>query len=491
MLLSQSLHNTLDRIFGLLSPKDCSMRNFLRSAPFAFVVMGSHAFALGQQPDAAPNSPAGERNVPALGANESMQDPFVAPEHTNPDAREENCVAPCADVPDPFAPQNSAHAKKPRDSRWTLLPLDFMYHGSYIPNVIGDQGRDSSVNDLFLDGTLNWAASESANLKARVLLKGEVQEAQSEASYHNNITGLEYFYQQRFGHQIQTLTIGRKYLGWSSGFQWRPADLIGNGFTTKNIEIQDPNRYLGVNQVRYQINQSGFNIDAVVSNRDNSFYDGNQSAVKLALSGPADFSLMYARNGDYSRKYGVILDTVLPWSTTMALEAVHIDIDRKLLFDSLHFGKTLQSLTGISRFEDVYLSLTKFIDDRRRVDLEYLYDGSGFKNASQQVLSAVAGKTNPSFQVDPSVFSNQYIGRYYAYLAYTGYVDGWKLQWKPSLLMNGVDHSYVGSISIEREFRGSSRLILALSSYNGDSGTEFGSVSHGLGVGVSYVVPVL
>jgi hypothetical protein len=181
----------------------------------------------------------------------------------------------------------------------------------------------------------------------------------------------------------------------------------------------------------------------------------------------------------------------LPWSTTLALEAVRIDIDRDLLFDPLHFGRTLQSLTGISRFEDVYVSLTKFIDDKRRVDLELLYDGSGFKNASQEVLSAVSGKENPSLQVDPSIFSNQYIGRYYGYLAYTGYVDGWKLQWKPSLLMNLGDHSYIGSISIEREFRGSSRMILALSSYNGDDGTEFGSISHGLGVTVSYVVPVL
>jgi hypothetical protein len=434
------------------------MRNLLRSAPCAFMVMGSHAFALGLEPDAASNTPA---------------------------------VVPSADVSDPFTSDNAAPAKKARDSHLTLLPLDLIYQGSYIPNVISDQGRDSTVHDLYLDSTLNWAASGSAMLKARVLFKGEVQEAQSEVSYHSGITGLEYFYDQRFGDQSQTLTIGRKYLGWSSGFQWRPADLIDNGFTTKNIEIQDPNRYLGVDQVRYQINKSGFNIDAILSNKDKSFYDGNQSAVKLALSGAADFSLMYARNGDYSRKYGVILDTVLPWSTTLALEAVYIDIDRDLLFDPLHFGRTLESLTGISRFEDVYVSLTKFIDDKRRVDLELLYDGSGFKNASQEVLSAVSGKENPSLRVDPSIFSKQYIGRYYAYLAYTGYVDGWKLQWKPSLLMNVGDHSYIGSISIEREFRGSSRMILALSSYNGDNGTEFGSISRGLGVSVSYVVPVL
>ncbi len=429
------------------------------------MVMGSHAHAQGLDQGAASNAPAAERNAAAPGANENMQDPFAS--------------------------ANPAPAKEDHDSRLSLQPVDFLYQGSYIPNVISDQGKDSSVNDLFLDSTVSWAASRGAMLKARVLFEGEEQEALSEVTYHSAISGLEYFYEQHFFDQSQTLTIGRKYLGWSSGFQWRPADLIDNGFTTKNLEIQDPNRYLGVDQVRYQINESGFNIDAIMSNRDKSFYDGNQFAVKLGISSPVDFSVMYAKNGEYSRKYGLILDTALPWSTTMRVEAVHIDIDRNVLYDPLHLGQTLESLTGISDFENVYVSLTKFIDDKRRVDLQFLYDGSGFRNASAEVLSATAGKENLNFQVNSSIFSDQYIGRYYAYLDYAGYVDGWKLQWKPNLLMNLGDHSYIASLSLEREFRGSSALILALSSYHGDAGTEFGSISHGVGVSVSFVVPIL
>jgi hypothetical protein len=76
-------------------------------------------------------------------------------------------------------------------------------------------------------------------------------------------------------------------------------------------------------------------------------------------------------------------------------------------------------------------------------------------------------------------------------LDYAGYVDAWKLQWTPSLLMNLGDHSYIGSISVERAFLGRSSLVLALSSYHGASGTEFGTISHGVGVSISYVFSIL
>ena len=453
--------------------------------PWVFLVMGSHVMAMDPPPDAAANAPPVEQGA---------QDPFATVQQTDQVAQPDNGVATSTDASDPFASDNGSSRKRAAPSRFTLQPVNFIYQGSYIPNVISDQNRDFTLNTIFLDGTAHWAPIDSAMLKARVLLQGDVEEAQSQVSRRGEATGLEYFYEQRFDDQSQALTVGRKYLGWSSGFQWRPADLIDNGFTTKNVEIEDPNRYLGVNQVSYELNRAHFNIDAVVSNRDRRFYDGLQSALKVGFSGPVDLSVLFSRNGDYSKKYGVILDTALPWSTTLRLEAVHTDVNKTLMYDSLHFGKTLESLTGVSRFQDVYARLTKFIDDKRRVDLEFLYDGNGFRDDSAAVRSAALGSSQAAagggIQVDPTLFANQYIGRYYSYAAYTGYIEGWRLEWKPSLLMNLGDHSYIGSISIEREFFGTS-LTLALSSYHGGDGTEFGSISHGVGVSVSYVVPIL
>lgn len=480
----ESLRKALGRILRIMRPMHGPKRRWLHCAPYAFVFVGSQAMALDPQTDAI--------SITTTSVQES-KDPFAAKERAAPDPQQNNGMAPPADPQDPFAADTSAPVKESLPSRFTVQPLSVLYQGTYIPNVINDQDRDYMLHSLFLDGTANLAVTGSTMMKARVLFEGDVQETQSDVSHRGDISGLEYFFEQRFDGQSQSLTVGRKYLGWSSGFQWRPADLIQNGFTTKNVEIENPNRYLGVDQVRYEINRAGVNIDAVVSNRDRSFYDGLQSAVKVGLSGAAGVSLIYSRNGDYSRKYGLILDTVLPWSTTLALEAVHIDVDRNLMYDTRHFGNTLESLTGVSSFQNIYLSFVKFIDDKRRVDLEFLYDGNGFKDASALVQGAAtatqAGIAN-GIKVDTSLFADQYIGRYYGFTAYTGYVDGWKLQWKPSVLINFGDHSYIGSIAIEREFFRSSNLILALSSYHGGAGTEFGSISHGLGVSLSYVVPI-
>ena len=400
MGLSKALHKTLDRMFGSFTAMGSPWRHLVGCAPWVFLVMGFPAFALGLEPDAASSATGAEHNDSVAGSGDKTQDPFATAEQKSPSAQDPGGVVPATDMSDPFAAAPAASATHARDSRFTLLPLNLIYQGSYIPNVLADQNKDLTVHNVFLDSTLGWTPSGSASLKARVLFEGDLQEAQSVVTEHSDVSGLEYFYEQRFDDQSQTLTLGRKYLGWSSGFQWRPADLIQNGFTTKNLEIDDPNRYLGIDQVRYQINKSGFNIDAVVSNRDRSFYDGIQSAVKLGLSGSPDFSLMYAKNGDYSRKYGVIFDTALPWSTTLSLEAVHIDVDRSRLDDSAHFGRTLESLTGIDRFENIFVSLTKFIDDKRRVDLEFLYDGNGFKNAAPIVSAALAASKAVSAVAD-------------------------------------------------------------------------------------------
>ena len=457
-------------------------------------MIGSQAYAQAFAFDDTSNVPAAEQNSASPIDEVKARDPFADEANTNPDDQEQNGVVPPENLQDPFASRDSEPVRQARMSRLSLLPLNFLYQGSYIPNVISDMLNDQSVHKFVLDGTLNWTPSDNARLKARIQSEVDVQEAHSKVSDSSGISWLEYFYEQRFFDQSQVLIVGRKYLGWSSGFQWRPADLIQNGFATKNTEIKDTHQYLGIDQIGYKINEPNFNVEAVLSNKDSGFYEGNQIAVKLGFSGASGLSLMYSKNGDYSRKYGLILDRGLPWSSTLALEAVHVDVNRALMYDSNHFGRSLESLTRISRFEQVYLSLTKFIDDQRRVNLDFLYAGNGFvdtSSAARKVSPGAQSAFATQTQVDVSIFAGQYIGRYYAYAAYAGYVDRWKLQWKPSVLVNVGDHSYIGSISIMREFFNNSNFTMALSSYHGAPGTEFGSISHGVGVSVSYSVTIL
>lgn len=478
------------------SPKwdDRLMHKLLQSTQWTLLMLGSQAYGQVAAPVEESIAPGNVHGIPDRGADDKTQDPFSGVADMNAGSQERDSSAAPVSTPDPFVGGDAPPAKRLQASRLTVLPVNVLYQGSYIPDVISDGGSDNTAHSLILDGTVNWTPSDSAALRGRVLFEGDVQRQHSSVTDGGEISGLAYYYEQHFVDQSQTLIVGRKYLGWSSGFQWRPADLIQNGFTTKSIDIADPNQYLGIDQIGYEINHPRFNVQAVISNKDYGFYDGPQSAVKVGLSGASGLSLVYSRNGDYESKYGLIIDRSLPWSSTLALEAVRVDIDRKLMYDSRHFGRTLESLTGTSRFENVYVSLTRFIDDKRRVDVQFLYDGNGFRDASAGAPKSTSQTQVPAAHqatIDGSIFADQYIGKYYSYLAYTGYIVGWKLQWKPSLLMNDGDHSYIGSISVGREFRGNTSLTLVLSSFHGAAGTEFGSISHGLGVNVSYVVNIL
>ena len=387
---------------------------------------------------------------------------------------------------DPFEQAKTAQASDDDRSRLTRS-VDLLYQGAYLPSLRTGHGGDQAEQDSFVDAAVDWAASENASLGARVVADHEESKSGSVSSHRNDVTALEYFYRQQFTDATQALTIGRKILGWSSGFQWRPADLIDNGFSTKNIDIQDPYRYRGVDQLRYELIWPKFDAVAIVSNYRKEFFGGEQLAAKLTLKGAADVSLMMAHNGDYSRKVGVIVDGNLPWGMTLALEAVHIEVDKTLLRDAAHFGRTLESLSGTCQYEDIYLSLSKFIDDKHRVSLEYFHNGRGLGDASGRAASAGAGAGNTTAVVDPSLFSQQYLGRNYLYLAYAGYIDAWKLQFKPSVLSNTGDGSFIGSISLKRELGDSSELTLNMNAYHGGDRSEFGAVTNGVGVGVSYV----
>jgi hypothetical protein len=404
------------------------------------------------------------------------------------------CVLSAASLPayaqeiDPFALPDEASSASDETSRLSTS-LDFIHQSTYTPDLIRDGGRRQLENQTILDTILKWAATDKANFKARGVVSYSEKKIGESATHHGDLVALEYYYEQQFAGEKQVLSIGRKHLGWSAGFQWRPADLIDNGFSTKNIDTLDPNRYRGIDQVQYELIDPSFNFVAVLSNHERSFFKGNQFAAKLSWKRFADFSLMYAVTGSYSRKYGATFDTNLPLGTTLVVEAVHVDIDQDKLSDPFYFGETLESLSGIHSYEDVYVGLTKFIDDKRRINFEYFHNGRGLKGAFPGTASLRAAQdARASVGINPSIFQEEYLGRDYIYAAYTGYVDALKLQIKPSVLMNTGDKSYIAAISFDRELGGNSELSLKVNTFNGDVDSDFGSISRGVGFGASYIL---
>jgi hypothetical protein len=415
-------------------------------------------------------------------------DPFASAMEVDSIAGDKSRSPISDDELDPFAPSNDS--AKDGGSRLSAS-LDFIYQSNYVPDLVRADEKDQFENQAFLDTVLTWAATDTANFRARGILSYVDKKTGSTTSHRGDAAALEFFYEQQFSEQTQVLSVGRKNIGWSSGFQWRPADLIENGFTTKNVDTLDPNRYRGVDQVQYEAILPAFNFVAILSNHEKRFFKGEQFAAKLGVKSFADFSLMYAKSGSYSRKYGLTVDSNLPWATTFVLEAVHVEIDKDKLIDPFYFGERLESLSGINSYEDIYIGLTKFIDDKRRFSFEYFRNGRGTKSAlAGPVSTNPALETPVSKAINSAIFTEEYLGRNYIYATYTGYIDALKLQVKPNVLINTDDKSYIGSITFKRELGGNSELSLSINTFNGDTESEFGSISRGVGVGASYILHV-
>ncbi len=369
--------------------------------------------------------------------------------------------------------------------------LSFVFQGNYIPELDLKANNDFYASSSILDAEIEYQLSDDDLFRYRGMVNYIDQKEGSVDSNSAKVDTLEYFYRRSINKKSSYFTIGRKNLGWSTGFQWRPADVIENGFTTKNFDSLDPSRYRGLDQVQYEILDEAYDLAVLVSNHDQGFYNGLHWAAKLGIKGTVDTSLLWAQNGDYSRKYGVVIDSNLPWGTTLALEAVQVEIETDYLLDPDYFGSTLESLSGIDSYRDIYLGLAKYIDDKRRVNLEYFHNGRGFEagqidNTISQSISRFIEAGNTDWEVNKDVFSKEDLGRNYVYASYTGYIESYELQFKPSILINLDDGSHITSLTLRKAISDNSELFFKTDFYQKKEGKDLGEISSGIGFNLTY-----
>ncbi|WP_027669440.1 hypothetical protein [Rheinheimera baltica] len=395
---------------------------------------------------------------------------------------------------DPFATSENDDLVAGNMSNLTAS-LDFIYQGTYIPELRHIQSNELFENNAIVDSQIKWTISDDAKIKTRGMVSYNYKQLGGNSSDESDIKALEYYYEHRLSKAGHYVSVGRKNLGWSAGFQWRPADLIDNGFTTKNFDSMDPARYSGIDQIQYEMTGSVVDYSLLLSTHDESFYRGKQIASKISFKRFIDGSLFYAKVGDYSEKFGLALDGNLPWATTFVLEAVQVEIDKSNLTDPFYFGRTLESLSGIGSYQDIFLGLTRYIDDKQRFSVEYFHNGRGFRHGMQeqmidQSVSHYMKSGGGSLFIDSKIFEEQYLGRNYLYAAYTGFHSGYEAQVKPSVLVNMDDGSYIGSLSVKKEFGGNSELLIKANYYHGGKESDFGSISPGISFGVSYLLHI-
>ncbi|RMG29614.1 MAG: hypothetical protein D6732_17415 [Methanobacteriota archaeon] len=400
-------------------------------------------------------------------------------------------VAVAAQDVDPFASEGEMTEPVYEQSSYSSL-LDFLYQRSYIANAEWINGGNYTEEQSILDGAWDWQPRADFKFKLRGIASYDDRRDGSNKSHRKDIAILDAYYEQEFSGGKHTLSLGRKNLGWSAGFQWRPADLIENGFFTKNVDTLDPNRYRGIDQARYDYIGDNTSISLVFSDKERNFFDGHQLATKFSFKGNALYSLLFARLGNYANKLGLSVDSSLPFAMTIIIEAVHVEIDKNELADPARYGYRLESLTGKNRYNDVFLGLTKFIDERRRIDLQYFYNGRGFEHnnlAATKRINKSAAATEQ--QIDPRLFSYNYLRKNYLYFAYTGYIELWKLQFKPSVMMNMDDKSYIGAMSFSWGLGDHSQLQFNLNIFDGTDNSEFGGISSSAGFSLSYIVHLI
>jgi len=394
---------------------------------------------------------------------------------------------------DPFAIESSLNQSS-KVSNLTAS-ADYIFQGTYIPEL-----RLESENDFYeqvstLDGLVNYDINNNSFLRVRGMMNFVNQETNNNHESSNKSLALEYFYQGSFGNKHHYVSFGRKHLGWSTGFQWRPADVIANGFTTKNFDSLDPSRYTGIDQLQYEWIGKHLDVSALISTQDHDFYNGEQLAIRLGIKDNLDMSLLFAQTGDYGYKYGVTYSANLPLATTLAVEAVHVDIDKHHLLSANYFGSTLESLSGTDEYQDVYIGLTKFIDDKQRFNLEYFHNGRGFKEGRlDQTINASVNKYRnlgfTSWHLDQNLFEREYLGRNYLYGSYTGFLETYQLQIKPSLLVNLDDDSYIASLTLKRAIGDNSELLMKANFYDNQPDTDLGEISNGIGFNLSYLLHI-
>lgn len=364
--------------------------------------------------------------------------------------------------------------------------LELIYKGNYIPDVLHQTGVDQRQDTLFADASLTYSLGES-KLAARGLLVKDRLAIGEDTTTKNDSTLLEGYYEYANADTGWFASAGRKNLGWSSGFQWRPADVIDNGYTTKSVDMLDPRRYRGIDQLQAGLLGNRIDWAVIVSDQEEEKYRGKQYATKLSYRGDATYSLLYAKNGELSQKAGATLDTVLPYGSTLAVEAIGTRLDKNLMLMPGYFGQSVASLSGKNNYIDIFATLTQFYDEKTRTRIEYFYNGAGFdhNNFTAEITESInryvaAGYSDPL--IDRTIFSRQNIRKNYIYGAYTGYWENFELEIEPNLLMNLDDHSYIGSLNFKRAFWRRCELSVRLNWFRGDTESEFGGVSPGTSV---------
>ncbi len=396
-----------------------------------------------------------------------------------------------ADKFDPFDPFEQEQFKLEEVSSGGMPPkgstsLDLAYRVKHTAGLIRNDGLDLTTHQVFGDLGLKYLPTDSSRLIARGVGIWSHDRVSDQSQYDTESELLEGFYEA--GHKAtgQYLSVGRKYMGWSAGFQWRPADLISNDFVTKDVDVFDPRRYRGVDQIQYEKLGSYVDFSLIASNQDRDFYDGDQFAVKINVRRGAEFSLLLGKIGKYSEKVGAVFDSSLPLDTTLAVEAIYVEIDKERLMYPAYFGTTLESLSQESTYLDLLVVVSHFIDERQRVQLEYFHNGRGFEDEiNEEVGKAVAEFARFGYTEVPisgSVFSENYLRENYLSVSYVAFASAFKVEVESRVLAGIDDESYVGSLGLKRAFWGRSELALRFIQYAGSDTSEFGAVTKDIAV---------
>lgn len=373
--------------------------------------------------------------------------------------------------------------------------LALSYRNSRLNDIRNAKGVDSDLKELYADYSVGARLGEHSTAYIRGMANWtHHRESGLERESESDYVLIEGYYEFSDVENSVFYTVGRKKLYWSSGFQFRPADVLEEGRTDKKYDLIDPRQNRGWDIVQYQKLGEKFDFSLLVASAaEADRVHGVQYASRLEYHSFCELALFGAKNGDYSEKVGIAIDSAAPFSSTFRLEAVAIRVDEQQIYQPDSFGSTLESMSGASSYNEVLASFTHFFDERRRLNFEYFYNGSGFRSSSipAEISRSVdrylsRGYSDPTILEE--VFQTQYLRRNYVSLSYSGYMDSLAVSFAPRAIIGTDDSSSIMSLVLSKELSGKVMIFFEGNWYEGRSQTEFGSVADGPGLSIALII---
>ncbi len=295
---------------------------------------------------------------------------------------------------------------------------------------------------------------------------------------------LEAFVQWNTEQNDWYMTLGRRKLQWSNGFNWSPANLIQPFFDRPNYDPDEKLQKKGWNLFESEYRMSNASISVFIIENDEDVVDqqkyGNyQTALKYSLQAPVDISLILHKHKMGDVNSALTWSLLLSESVTVRAEIAH-QVEREVHSYPEQTEKDtngyLKSVLGVS-----------YAYSGWDFTLEYLYNEHGYSDREWSILFQTFDEAKQNLSIGNDVTSsiqtltqglsllrNGQLRQHYYYLMLSNIRENALFQYRLSHQVNLDDNSEFSRIEIFQNWSENFSSRVEWQGFSGCNQCEFG-----------------